>query len=59
METHVHENEHDGRYTYDEIQCQNIDNQGERSCRQKTHMEKNKNPIYDYCREAKKESRDI
>ena len=41
-EKHVHENEHDGRYTCDEIQCQNIDNQDERNCRQKTHMERPK-----------------
>jgi hypothetical protein len=40
-EKHVYENEHDGRYTCDEIQCQNIDNQDERNCSQKTHMEKN------------------
>jgi hypothetical protein len=58
MEKHVHENGHDGRYTCDEIQCQNIDNQGERNCSQKTHKEKTENPIYDYYRDAKKENID-
>jgi len=58
-EKHVHENEHDGRYTCDEIQCQNIDNQGESNCSKKTHMEKTENPIYDYYRDAKKENIDI
>ena len=57
-EKHVHENGHDGRYTCDEIQCQNIDNQGERNCSQKTHKEKTENPIYDYYRDAKKENID-
>jgi len=47
METHVHENRHDERYKCVEMQCQNIDNQGERSCNQDTHMERNENPIYD------------
>ena len=56
---HVHENGHDERYTCDEIQCQNIDNQDERNCSQKTHMEKTENPIYDYYRDTKKENRDI
>ena len=27
METHVHGSEHDGKYKYDEMQCQNINNQ--------------------------------
>ena len=58
-EKHVHENGHDGRYTCDEIQCQNIDNQGERNYSQKTHKEKTENPIYYYYRDAKKENIDI
>jgi len=58
-EKHVHENRHDGRYTCNEIQCQNIDNQGERNCSKKTHKEKTENPIYDYYRDAKKENIDI
>jgi hypothetical protein len=58
-EKHVHENEHDGRYTCDEIQCQNIDNQDERNYSQNTHMEKTENSIYDYYRDAKKENKDI
>ena len=59
MEKHVHENGHDGRYKCDEIQCQNIDNQDERDCSQKTHKEKTENPIYDYYKDAKKENIDI
>jgi len=56
---HVHENGHDGRYTCDEIQCQNIDNQGERNCSKKTHKEKTENPIDDYYKDAKKKNIDI
>jgi hypothetical protein len=58
METHVHENRHDERYKCVEMQCQNIDNQGERSCNQETHMERNENPIYDCYMDIKRESRD-
>jgi hypothetical protein len=38
METHVHENGHDERYKYVEMQCQDTDIQGARSCNQETHM---------------------
>jgi len=58
METHVHESGHDKRYKCVEMQCQNTDNQGARSCNQETHMERNENLIYDCYRDAKKESRD-
>jgi hypothetical protein len=57
METHLHENGHDERYKCVEMQCQNIDNQDAMSCNQKTHMERNENPIYSY-RNAKKKHRD-
>jgi hypothetical protein len=50
-------NRDDERYKCVEMHCQNIDNQGERSCYQKTHMERNKNPVYD-CYRAKKKNRD-
>jgi hypothetical protein len=58
METHVHGNGHDGKYKCGEMQCQNIDNQGARNCNQRTHMERNENPIYDYYMDVEKESRD-
>ena len=58
MEKHVHENGHDGRYTCDEIQCQNINNQGERNCRQKTHKEKTENLIYEHDMDIKMENKD-
>ena len=45
METRVHESGHDKRYKYVEMQCQNTDNQGARSCNQETPMERNENPI--------------
>jgi hypothetical protein len=47
-------NRDDERYKCVEMHCQNIDNQGEMSCYQKTHMERNKNPVY----RAKKKNRD-
>jgi hypothetical protein len=40
-EKHVHKNGHDERYKYVEMQCQNIDNKGEKSCNQNTHIERN------------------
>jgi hypothetical protein len=57
METHVHGSRHDERYKCVEMQYQNIDNQGARSCNQTTHMKRNENPIYDYYMDAKRESR--
>ena len=59
MEKHFHENGHHGRYTCDEIQYQNIYNQGERDCSKKIHKEKTENLIYDYYRDARKENIDI
>jgi len=56
--THVHGNRHDGKYKYGEMQCQNIDNQDGRNYIQRTHMERNENPIYDYYVDAEKENRD-
>jgi hypothetical protein len=58
METHVHGSGHDRKYKYCEMQCQGIDNQDARNYIQKTHMERNENPIYDYYMDAKKENRD-
>jgi hypothetical protein len=58
METHVHGNGHDEKYKYGEMQCQNIDNQDRRNYIQRTHMERNKNPTYDYYMDAEKENRD-
>ena len=58
MEIHVHGSGHDGKYKYGEMQCQDIDNQDARNYIQKTHMERNENPIYDYYMDAKKENRD-
>ena len=58
METHVHGSGHDGKYKYSEMQYQNIDNQDARNYIQKTHIERNKNPIYDYYMDAEKENRD-
>ena len=58
-EKHFHENEHDERYTCDEIQYQNIDNQGERDCSQKIYKEKTENLICDYYRDARKENINI
>ena len=57
METHVHGSGHDGKYKYGEMQCQDIDNQDARNYIQKTHMERNKNLIYDYYMDAEKENR--
>ena len=58
METHVHGNRHDEKYKYGEMQCQNIDNQDRRNYIQRTHMERNKNPTYDYYMDVEKENRD-
>ena len=58
-EKHVHKNGHDERYKYVEMQCQNIDNQDRRNYIQRTHMERNENPIYDYYMDTEKENRDI
>jgi hypothetical protein len=58
VETHVHGSGHDGKYKYSEMQYQNIDNQDARNYIQKTHIERNKNPIYDYYMDAEKENRD-
>ena len=57
METHVHGSGHDGKYKYGEMQCQDINNQDVRNYIQKTHMERGKNPIYDYFMDAEKENR--
>jgi len=59
METHVHGSGHDEKYKYDEMQYQNIDNQDTRNYIQRTHMERNKSPIYDYYMDAENENRDI
>jgi len=48
----------DGKYKYGEMQCQNIDNQDVRNYIQRTHIERNKNPIYDYYMDAEKENKD-
>ena len=58
METHVHGSGHGGKYKYSEMQCQDIDNQDVRNYIQKTHMERNENPIYDYYMDAEKENKD-
>jgi hypothetical protein len=58
MKTHVHSNEHDRKYKYGEMQCQNIDTQDGRNYIQRTHMERNKNPIYNYYMDAEKENKD-
>jgi len=58
METHVHGSEHDGKYKYGEMQCQNSDNQDAMNYNQRTHRERNKNLIYDYYMDAEKENRD-
>jgi hypothetical protein len=52
MKTHVHGSGHDEKYKYGEMQCQDIDNQDARNYIQKTHMERNENPIYDYYMDA-------
>ena len=57
-EKHFHENEHDGRYTCDEIQYQNIDNQGERDCSQKIYKEKTENLIYEHDMDVKMGNKD-
>ena len=58
METHVHGSGHDEKYKYGEMQCQNIDNQDVRNYIQRTHIERNKNPIYDYYMDAEKKNKD-
>jgi hypothetical protein len=40
------------------MQCQDIDNQDVRNYIQKTHMERNENPIYDYYMDAEKKNKD-
>jgi len=57
-ETHVYKNIHDERYKCIEMKSQDIDNQSERSCNKKTHMQRNKNLIYDCDRDATKKSKD-
>ena len=56
--THVHKNGHDERYKCIDMQCHDIDNQGKRSCNQKTHMKRNENLIYDCYWDTKRKSRD-
>jgi len=58
METHVHGSGHDSKYKYGEMQCQSIDNQDAMNYNQRTHMERNKNSIYDYYMDAEKKNRD-
>jgi hypothetical protein len=58
METHVHGSGHDRKYKYVEMICRNIDNQDARNYIQRTHMERNENPIYDYYMDVEKENRD-
>jgi hypothetical protein len=58
METHVHGSGHDEKYKYGEMQCQSIDNQDARNYNQRTHMERNENPIYDHYMDAEKENKD-
>ena len=59
MKTHVHGSRYDEKYKYGEMQCQDINNQNARNYIQKTHMERNENPIYDYYMDAEKENKDI
>jgi hypothetical protein len=49
---------HDEKYKYGEMQCHNIDNQDGRNYIQRTHMERNENPIYDYYMDVEKENTD-
>ena len=58
METHVHGSGQDEKYKYGEMQCQDIDNQDARNYIQRTHMEMNENPIYDYYMDVEKENKD-
>jgi hypothetical protein len=53
-ERHLHENEHDERYKYDEILNQDNDNQDGMSYSLKTHKEKTENLIYEHDMDAKK-----
>jgi hypothetical protein len=48
--TLVHENGHDERLKCVGMQCQNNSNLGEMNYNRKTHIERNKNLIYDYDR---------
>ena len=52
-ERHFHENEHDGRYKYDQTLSQDIDNQDEMSYNLKT-QKKTGNLIYEHDMDAKR-----
>jgi hypothetical protein len=57
-ETHLHENEHDGRHIYVEMLNRDNDNQDEMNYNLRTHMEMNKNPTYEHGMDAKTENKD-
>ena len=57
-ERHFNENEHDGRYKYDETLNQDNDNQDGMSYSLKTHKEKTRNLIYEHDMDAKGGNKD-
>jgi hypothetical protein len=58
LQTHLHENKHDGRHIYVETLNQDNDNQDKRSYTLRTHMEMNENPTYEHGMDAKGENKD-
>jgi len=57
-ERHFHENEHDGRYKYEQILSQDNNNQDGMSYNLKTHKKKTKNLIYEHDMDSKRENKD-
>jgi hypothetical protein len=57
-ERYFHENEHDERHKYDDKLNQDNDNQDEMSYILRTHMVKNRNPIYEHGMDTRRENKD-
>jgi hypothetical protein len=57
VETHFHENKHDGKHIYVETLNQDNDNQDERNYILRTHMKRNRNSTYEHGIDAKKKKK--
>jgi hypothetical protein len=57
VETHFHENKHDGKHIYVETLNQDNDNQDERNYILRTHMKRNINSTYEHGIDAKKKKK--
>ena len=56
--THLHENKHDGRHIYVEMQNQDNNNQDKRNYNLRTHIEINGNSTYEHDMDTKTKNKD-